>query len=648
MLDPGFALLLMVWSAGVGLRIVARFAPVPEHPTDALALTVPLGLGTLALAALGLGELGILTPTALVVALIVGGAIGGGAACEVLTKFFETLAERSRSRGFLDWAFDLSLIATLLGTLLTSLIPVTDGDALCYHLQVPKLFLARQGMFFDPDLHETAYPLVTEMLYAVALALRGPVACRLVQWGLGLAFGAGVTALARPVLGSRARWAGTIALLVPAVSNGMGAPLNDVALACFGVAALLALVRWADRPTLGAAVLAGGLAGLALGVKYPALVWVGLLGTSMVMLPFFNGPLKTEACHLKSGTCHLKSEICHFQFILMKTFPAVATFTAMAVLVGGCWYLRAYLYTGNPVYPFFRHTFGGSGIDEVLDPIKRPLPPSAFNLLTALGPLTLRPDRFDSFSHQFGPAFLLFLPAALLLRPPRRVPGLSAVGFAFLTICLTCRQSMRFVLIAVGPMAVAVAWLASACLERRRAAGRALIGLIVLMLGFEASLSLARGRHGLDVVLGRESAEAYLMRHEPTYRVGRWVDGHLPKSARLVGQDHRGFYIPRPYTMELAHRRRTGLGTFGESPGQIVDHLRLEGYTHLMLCPPVRETAVEFDPTLSVRLAPWLQGRRPLFSESIADGDGVVRHYAIYDLRPEKDDRLAGTRRTRQ
>ena len=39
-----------------------------------------------------------------------------------------------------------------------------------------------------------------------------------------------------------------------------------------------------------------------------------------------------------------------------------------------------------------------------------------WNLLTALVPLTLEPDRFDSFSHQFGPVFLLFLPALLLER----------------------------------------------------------------------------------------------------------------------------------------------------------------------------------------------------------------------------------------
>ena len=91
---------------------------------------------------------------------------------------------------------------------MAALAPVTDGDALCYHLQVPKVFLIRQAVGFEPDLHETVYPLVTELLYAIALEFRGPVACRWLQWVLGLVFAANVTALARPSLGRRAWWAG--------------------------------------------------------------------------------------------------------------------------------------------------------------------------------------------------------------------------------------------------------------------------------------------------------------------------------------------------------------------------------------------------------------------------------------------------------
>ena len=69
------------------------------------------------------------------------------------------------------------------------------------------------------------------------------------------------------------------------------------------------------------------------------------------------------------------------------------------------------------------------------------------------------------------------------------------------------------------------------------------------------------------------------------------------------------------------------------------------GFTHVLLCPPVPETAVEFDPTLGRLLAPWLAGRTPLYREDLADADGVVRRYAIYRAgrrRPTDDDGRAG------
>jgi hypothetical protein len=47
---------------------------------------------------------------------------------------------------------------------------------------------------------------------------------------------------------------------------------------------------------------------------------------------------------------------------------------------------------------------------------------------------------------------------------------------------------------------------------------------------------------------------------------------------------------------------------------------------------PVPEDAVEFDPTLSRRLAGWLDARQPLYRSDLSDGDGTVRRYAVYDL----------------
>ena len=617
--DLFFLALLAAWSAGVGLFALRLFGMKSLATSDALGLAIPLGLGSLALACLGLGEVGQLNPRAIAAILDVGAVLGAFEAFRVTRQRMVWESAKRRSR------FGLALFAflawTLAGTLLTALAPVTDGDALCYHLQVPKLFLERGAVFYDPDLHETVYPLLTEMLYAVALAFRGPVACRLVQWLLGVVFALNVTALARPSLGHRAWWAGTIALLVPAISNGMSAPLNDVALAAFGTSAIVAWTYHRANPSLQSAALTGLLTGLAMGVKYPALVLAGLL--ALTFLSKASPPFARGADPACSRCCSLLA------------------FALTVLLIGGGWYLRAYVHTGNPVHPFFRHVFGGSGLDEVLGAEKRPLPVDVWHMATALGALTLQPDAFDSVSHQFGPVFLLFLPALLLERPPRRIMGIAALGYAFFLLCMTQRQSMRFVLIAIGPLSVAVAWLAQRWWARRTIPARALLGVLLISLGFEASLAVARARHGLNVVIGRESAEHYLDRREPTYRVGRWIDANLPRSARIIGQDHRAFYIPRPYAMELAHRRRTHLLDAKESAEAVVARLEGDGFTHLLLCPPVPENAVEFDPALGRALAPWLALRKPIFREDVTDSDGIVRSYAIFRLADEPSTRMA-------
>ncbi|AMV39615.1 phospholipid carrier-dependent glycosyltransferase [Planctomyces sp. SH-PL62] len=607
MLDLGFALLLTLLATGLGARILQKLDLSPEHPVDRFGLAFPLGAGIVALAVLLLGQFQGLNVLALAILLGIVAEIGLLAGVRLAGALAKVPFGGGGATG-VDRLMRVFLVATVAATAISALAPVTDGDALCYHLQVPKVFLMEGSAVFDPDLHETVYPLTTEMLYMIALAFRGPIACRGIQWMLGLAMAANITALARPSLGNRAWWAGAGALLVPAVTNGMAAPLNDVALAAFGTAAIAAWMRLHDAPGRKAAVLAGVFIGLAVGVKYPALVLAAMLGAGLALRPCFDRKASWKAS-------------------LELTF----WFAAALIAAGGAWYLRAYIHTGNPVHPFFRSWFG-SGLDEVLDPIKRPLPVTLWNLLTAIGPLSLEPHRFDSFAHQFGPIFLLFLPALLLERAPRRVLGLVLLGYVFLMLCMTQRQSMRFLLIAVGPLSVGVAWLASTWRDRPTIPARVLTIALVGVLGLESCLAMARAGRAAGSVLGRETSVQFLARCEPTFRVGRWIGEHLPREARLIGQDHRGFYIPREYTMELAHRRRTDLGENGETDGELVEALRRQGYTHVMFCPPKGESDVEFDPTLGEKLAPWLASRRPLYNEELSDGDGLVRNYAIYEL----------------
>ena len=403
MIDLGFAALLALISAGFGKRILDGLGQSPEHPLDALALALPLGMGLTALATLALGELGCLNLVGLSVLLAVLVELGIIAWFNLFRRDAGLASKRVSGRGAghrcrcsspSAWVWCWS------GTALTALTPVTDGDALCYHLQVPKVFLMRGSVGFVPDLHETVYPLVTEMLYAMALEFRGPVACRGIQWVLGLVFAANVTALARPSLGRRAWWAGAIALSVPAVSNGMSAPLNDVALAAFGTAAIFAWVRLHERPSVYR-----GDPGRA--VRRPG---------DRREVP---GPGLVRVAGARRSRCEHRPAVAEPLAAARPRWLALAAvYLVTALAAGGWWYLRAYVHTGNPVYPFFRDVFGGAGLAEVLDPIKRPLAVTPFNLLSALVPLSLSPTGSTAFRTSSARSFSSSCPrCSSIVRP---------------------------------------------------------------------------------------------------------------------------------------------------------------------------------------------------------------------------------------
>ena len=511
--------------------------------------------------------------------------------------------------------------------------PVTDGDALCYHLEVAKRIAQNGSVTFDPDLHETAYPLLVESLQAAALLLRGPVATRAMSFLFGLSLSASAILLAVPMAGHRnAIWAGVILLTVPIVNCGMIAPLNDVPLAAFCASSLVVLGQ--NRLQRGQQVVICGLfCGLACGVKFPGIVWSAVMGLVLCQ-PFWKIQFKHS-----------------MKIHKLLAWPSL--FVAILIASGSFWYVRAAVLTGNPVHPYFKQTFGGHGLDEVLEDARKTPLEHVWNIATAPVRLSLNPSGFDSFSHQIGPIFLATIPLGFLSRMPRYWYHLLAIGWIEMAICLTQRQSPRFYIATLAPWSAAAAvvgakWCDSGRVMtalKTRSVIIAISGcLILLNLGF----NMARVRHSAMILTGFVSPSEFLIQQEPTAKLAKWVDVNLPPGARLVGQDHRGFYWPRSFTMEKAHRRRTGLLRNTNEPEIVISRLLEAGFTHVVMAEPEPMDAVEFDPDLSIALQSWLASHTPLLDETIQEPDGYQRRYRIYQLKPSRamfqENQLAGER----
>jgi len=515
----------------------------------------------------------------------------------------------------------LLAVLACLGSLIAAMAPPTAGDALCYHLELPKTFLADHAIRYLPYSENSTFPLLVEMWYLWGLALEGGVAAQLVHWGLGVLLALATVVLATPVVGRPWAWiAGAVVVLVPGVNNQMTAPLCDVALA---LSVTLAMAAWWRAVAGGEGrrwfLLAGLAAGGALATKYVAIVFAAAVAITSVWA-FCRQPYRRR--------------------LLVEGAAIVAI---VAIGVGGLWYVRAAWYRGNPVHPFLGEVFANAGTTTsephpTLPPSKSPLGRNPLGALTAPWHVTMHPERFGGRGHQLGVLFLAAVPGVLIVRRLRGLGPLLAVGLVYWMLWYLLRQNVRFLLPAVPLFSVVAVWvwieMGRFPALARLVAGTTFAGILAAC----AVVPLVRCGDQLAVALGLESREGYLLRHEPTWQAADVSNRLFGPDAHLLSQDYRAFYFQCHVTRENAYRRLTHYDQEIADPGDFSRVLRRAGFTHLLLAENVVDRGIQYDPTLTrLAEAQWASGARyPLLKLAeyrFEDADGGVRRYRLVALR---------------
>jgi len=515
-------------------------------------------------------------------------------------------------------------IVAAVASFFAALAPPLAGDALCYHLELPKRFLADHGLTFFRDNDNSTFPLLAEMWFLGGLAVDGPITAQLMHWLCGIVTAGAAYTLALPYVGrSWSFVAATLTLLAPGINNQMTAPLNDVALAMFTTLSLAAWLRAtteADRAVRAKWLrLLGLMIGGALTVKYTALVFAAVLcvviaATIQRLRPSLRGEWIRGAC-------------------------AAAI---VAAVVASPWYVRAAYYRGDPLYPFLSAQ-ATEGAPSTFPESKRPLGRGIGALVEAPWAITMAPERFGGRAHQLGPLFLAFVPCLAIAARRRELRALLIVAALYGTACVLLRQNVRFLFPLVPILAVIVAAVLREIVmwepAPRRIAFAALGGLVL----FITVIPVARVRPSAAVAIGLESREAFLSRREPTFAAADWINHNLPADARVLSQEQRAFYFAPSWTRENVYRRHTGYNrpTFGSTP-PLEAELKAAGFTHLFLAEKPTDDHVSiapagYDATLST-LADTAMAARPasgpqLVREWRSEVDGETRRYRLLLLR---------------
>ena len=286
------------------------------------------------------------------------------------------------------------------------------------------------------------------------------------------------------------------------------------------------------------ALIAGILTGFALGTKATALMQFGLLALALAWAATRSGE--------------------------RNEWAPVAAFAVAAIVVGSPWYVKSYLWTNNPVYPFFYSLFPRSvHWNKVFDDAYRHEQQSFgrpghtfFAIFRAPWDLafhardffitTQRTLKWDQRA-SLGPLAVGFAPILLYTRRmDRRALAFAAYALASGLVWWFLSQQSRYLLPVFAALAAAA--VAAILALPRVALRRGTAGLAVVGLG--AGLYLAGQMAGIawTLVSGTWSRTQYLSTYLPDlYRAAQYVNA-LPRDSRIaLYQETRGFYFDRDY-----------------------------------------------------------------------------------------------------
>ncbi len=425
-------------------------------------------------------------------------------------------------------------VAALILPMVASPPAATDWDGLSYHLAAPAIWLREGRIGYIPFIHQSNFPFVIEMQYLWALGVgAGAGGAKLFHWATLLMTLGAVSAFARRAqMQGAGAWASAALVSVPVVLWEATVAYADLATTAYTMLALLA--GWNSVGEHDASsrrrwlILAGIMGGFALGTKMTALGSVGILGLLLVW----------EAVRQK-------------RIRLAEVMLCVS----VAILVGAPWYIKTYLYTGNPVYPYFYEIFGGRNWTAENARIYREaqlafgLGREPYKLLMAPFNLTFYWSRFFDPLPFVGSVGFVFLAGLIPLLFARRLPGASRWWMVFSLVSIVfwfvLMQQVRYVMAIFPLVALLCGWLA-VNEERRWTAWamRAVITLQVVWCAVGISPLWVR-----SLTVWTESPSAYLQRAlAGVWGASEWINRHTPPEAGIVLYDEtRGFYLRRRY-----------------------------------------------------------------------------------------------------
>jgi hypothetical protein len=549
-----FALLILISWFGVGSFLtlfIKRERPENHSHILEIVIDVAIGAAVWSLTWFFLGLLGLYNPTTALGATFVGVALASYGLRRIREIGDESRTPEKAS-GIDRLLLGLIAVPVVLA-LIASMAPPTAKDTLLYHFALPKAYIAQGNNAFVEGNMASYLALGGAMHNVWAMQLGGLVNERSAEAAAGAVNWLFFPLLLAAIFGwSRElnvnRRASLIAVLmvaaIPTAYHIASSSYIDLELAFYVTLAIYTLARWWNDEENGWLVLTAIFLGASFSMK---------LTSVFVFAAFALIVLLRARKAMNSSGDPARIVIVGFASLLA------------AFLIASPWYLRTWMATGSPVFPFYMSIWKGeapnwdverSNLFQGMNSQYGGENKTAVDILATPWTVSVRaqPESAEYFDGVLGAAFLIGVPllvwALWKLDLPAEIKIGAAVAAIMYLFWLFSSQQLRYLLPIVPVVAIGIVASIEKLRERdglaRSVAEFSLAAAAVSAMLVTVAWFLQKAP--VSVVLGGETRDAYLARNLDYYPYYQYLNTETPADARvwLIDMRRDTYDLERP------------------------------------------------------------------------------------------------------
>lgn len=414
-----------------------------------------------------------------------------------------------------------------------------DWDGLAYHLAIPKLYLKHHSIIYVPYISHSNFPFLTEMLYTIGLSINSQAIAKLFHYSMYIGAAVAVYALCAKYLNPKTGiYSAILFITVPLIAWEAGIAYTDLSTAFYMLLAFYALLNFEASKSFNWLIICG----IACGFAFSTKVLAGIPIFVICILILYN--------QIQEGKYKIGIKLAFFVGIT-------------AILIGLPWYLKSYIYTGNPFYPFMYEIFGGKyWSKEAADAYRGSQ--LAFGMGKSISLLIMLPwnlvvngiNFFDipnpnnpKIWGSIGMAFLGIIPSTLfIIYKNHVVKKMLLISAVFVITWFYMMQYSRYMVTIIPFLSIIAGFGIYSAIKTLK---RARI-FIVLYFALVVIAGIFNGFHfsfdSMKAALGIEPAHAFLSRTLDIYNAESWINTNTSPNSRIAVFDEvRCLYLDREY-----------------------------------------------------------------------------------------------------